>query len=111
MNYESNIAILNKLLSATVAKRIVWTVDASDEWYTTVVGGREICFRFLYYEATNQIGADRRMIEFNMPGRDGVFACGTIGFDILLDILAHAFAWEVDTTFDPMKFLIESLPD
>ena len=110
MIHQRDIAILQKLYNATVAKAITWT-EGDDGWYTTNVGGREICFRFLYFEATNQVGADRSMIEFHMPGRNARFACGTEGFDILMEVLDAAFGWGIAGRGDPLKFLDDALPD
>lgn len=45
----------------------------------------------LYFEATNQIGADPAMFEFSMPGMNGKFAFGTEGANLFFDLLEAAF--------------------
>ena len=110
MIHQRDIAILQKLHAATATKTISWK-EGDDGWYTASVGGREICFRFLYFEATNQVGADRHMIDFQMPGRNARFACGTEGFDILMEILACAFEWDTPGGVDPLQFLDGSLSE
>lgn len=110
MIHQRDIKILQKLHDATIAKAMTWT-EGSDGWYTADVGGSEICFRFLYFEATNQVGADRSMIDFHMPGRNARFACGTEGFGILMELLGAAFNWDTVGGIDPLKFLDDALPD
>ena len=105
MIHEIDIAILKKLYEVTSCKKLHWNED-SDGWVSAHLGGRDIAFRFLYYEATNQIGADRRMIEFTMPGRNAVFACGTEGFDLLMEIYLDG---KSSGSFDPLKFLKDEL--
>jgi hypothetical protein len=71
----------------------------------------KICFRFLYYEATNQIGADPRAIEFCMPGMNQVFFMGTEGCDLVLDILSEAEpGWNASNGLYAERFLDKWLP-
>jgi hypothetical protein len=90
MRYANTIEILKRLLSATLEKKIVWTeTDDEQGWFTATVGNEAyntISFRYLYLEAWPQIGADRSMIDFHMPGLNDRFACGTEGFDLLYAI-------------------------
>jgi hypothetical protein len=109
MNHERDIALLSRLLRATVAKSITWS-QSEDGWYSCRVGGRVIAFRFLYFDATNQAGADPQIIDFMMPGRATRFACGTQGFDLLIEILEVSFGWKERNEFDPIKFWDEALP-
>lgn len=104
MNYTLNLQICRKLLDATRNHRLVWR-ETEDGWYAAEIGGREICVRFLYFEATNQPGADRRMIELFMPGADLVYSCGTEGFDILLELISEAFGWEKSGRKSALEFL------
>jgi hypothetical protein len=110
MIHERDLQILRRLHKATVDKSIIWS-ESADGWYSCSVGGREITCRFLYFEATNQPGADRQMIDFKMPGRNARFACGTQGFDLLMEILAEALGWKQLDYADPLKFLDKALPE
>jgi hypothetical protein len=105
--HERDLAVLERLLEATRRGDVVWRGSESGEWFEAGLAGREINFRFLYFEATNQVGADRQAIEFNMPGLNARFFCGTEGFDLLLDILGAAFeGWRGEPTSDyAMTFL------
>jgi len=116
MIYQRNLTVLKRLYAATEAKRITWTEGKTedgfgDKCYTAVVGGREIWFRSLYYEATNQIGADPLAIELQMPGLHTKFAIGTKGNDILMEVLACAFAWDIYDRLDPLGVLDDALPE
>ncbi len=109
MNYEMSIAVLNKLLIATKAGIATWREDEHG-WFTTQVGDRAITFRFLYFEATNQIGADRYIIDFSMPGLNDRFACGTQGFCLILELLEAAFpSYRSEQRSSPLEFLDEHL--
>jgi hypothetical protein len=55
--------------------------------FPATVGGCEICFRFLRFEATNQIGADPQMFDFHMPFWNARFAFGSEGASLLFEIL------------------------
>lgn len=66
--------------------------DAQSEWYTAELGERPIMFRFLYYEATNQVGEDPCAIDFKTYGMNARFAFGTEGWSFIEEILATAFS-------------------
>ena len=51
-----------------------------------------ILIRKMYYEATNQIGADPRAIELHMPCLNAVFICGTEGWNLCFELLDAAFS-------------------
>jgi len=111
LKYWAELEILNRLLEATRVGDIVWSEEDEGQFNATV-GGRGIYFRFLYYEATNQDGADPRMFEFGMPGLNGGYHCGTEGWSILMEILESAFE-KRRPSGDPdgaMKFLDRALP-
>lgn len=109
MIHERDIAILRRLLSATKSKAVSWRQGA-DGWYSSQIGGGEVCFRFLYYEATNQVGADRVMIDFMMPGRNARFACGTEGYDLFMELMAIISDAYSGNGFDPLEFLNTHCP-
>jgi len=109
MLHERNLAILQRLHEATVSKAITWSVADAQGWHCCKLGGQEICFRFLYFEATNQVGADPQMFDFMMPGCNARFACGTKGFDLLLEIMSAAFESDAADAFDPLQFLHDTL--
>ena len=70
MTDTNKIKVIKRLLDATRAGRIAWVrEDQYQKWFSTELGDREICFRFLYLEACNQDGADRYAIELFMPDR------------------------------------------
>lgn len=89
LTHAQTIDVLNRLLAATRDKRVAWQSD-DNEWFSTRVGDREFNFRFLYLEAAPQIGADRYLLEFHMPGLNACFACGTEGYDLLYRIYVEA---------------------
>ena len=93
MRHEFQLAIIQRLIAATKAKKLVWKDEDEHGWFTAPVGddGAQIVFRMLYFEATNQIGADPAMFEFSMPGMNGKFAFGTMGANLLFDLLEAAF--------------------
>ena len=111
MIYESTIAVLIQLLKLTQRGRLHW-VEEPDGWFTASAGGRKVCFRFLYIEATNQIGADPHTIELSMPGLNTKQACGTEGFSILLELLGTAFPkWKHSPSLNALEFLTSAFPD
>lgn len=115
MSHEQVLTVLKLLLEATKSKALIWnkSVDGLSDWYCTELAGREICFRRLYFEATNQIGADPYMFDLHMPGLNDCFACGTEGFHLMLEILGAAFEeWQSDRDSEyAIRFLRESLAD
>ena len=94
MSHEQVVSVLNLLLEATKFKALTWekSVDGLSDWYCAKLGGREIAFRQLYFEATNQIGADPYMFDLHMPGLNDCFACGTEGYRLMMEILGAAFS-------------------
>ncbi len=83
--------LLDRLVERTKAGRVVWREEV-DGWFTAEIGGTfPARFRFLYFEATNQIGADPLAIQLMMPGWNGVYFAGTEGFQCFREILAIAF--------------------
>ena len=57
-NYAQMLTVLNELLRGTEIGHPTWTKDNRSpcEWYNASLGGEEISFRFLYFEATNRVG-------------------------------------------------------
>ncbi len=111
MRHQATNDLLRRLLQLTKSKLIEWNKD-DDGWYSARLHSHFICFRFLFYEATNQLGADPRFIEFSMPGINAVFAFGTEGADLLLEILSVAnvgFVSKVDV--ENGLFLANSILD
>jgi hypothetical protein len=91
--HDLTLKILEEILKATRAQRMIWRVEKlPDTWYTATLGDQDISFRLCWYEATNQIGADPRMFEFSMPELNAIFAFGTEGADLLFEILGEAFS-------------------
>ncbi|GAB5445086.1 MAG: hypothetical protein Fues2KO_54350 [Fuerstiella sp.] len=80
---------MERIRNLTAERKLLWAAD-DDGWFTATVDNRPVSFRLLYYEATNQPGADPRMFEVTMPGFNHVFSFGTEGASILLEILAEA---------------------
>jgi hypothetical protein len=113
MRYRNTIKVLKRLLDATCAGRVVWISDDQyAERFTAQLGGEEISFSFLYFEACNQIGADRYMIQFHMPGLDEVFACGTEGYYLILQLQQAASGDEERCVGDyAAEFLDKFLPE
>lgn len=111
MKYEDRHEILQRLIDATKAGKLTWQDEDEHGWYTAKLGGREIIFRQLFFEATNQIGADPAMFEFTMPGMSAKFALGTRGADLLFELLGAAFPdkWLSRETDFPARFLDENL--
>jgi hypothetical protein len=113
MRYKQVLAVLEVLLEATKSKALTWekSVEGVSDWYCTELAGRAICFRQLYFEATNQIGADPYMFDLHMPGLNDCFACGTEGYYLMLEILGAAFEeWRSDRDNEfALRFLRESL--
>jgi hypothetical protein len=114
MSHEQVLEVLKLLLEATKSGTLTWkkSVDSLSDWYSTELAGREICFRQLYFEATNQIGADPYMFDLHMPGLNDCFACGTEGYKLMMEILWAGGGWE--NRGDPefaIRFLRESLAD
>ncbi|UUO07548.1 hypothetical protein M4951_04420 [Blastopirellula sp. J2-11] len=115
MIHENDILVLQKLLRCTKSGQVQWVEkrDEANEWYETKIGGCELCFRFAWYESTNQIGADRRAFELFMPGRNAVFFFGSEGADLMFEILAAAFKEWTDHVNPSiaLDFLNEHLPE
>ena len=90
---NNDMALLKRLLVATPEREIRWReVKDVDVWYKADVGGHfPASFRFLRYEAANQIGADPMAIQLQMPARNAVYFAGTPGFQVFLEILSLAF--------------------
>ena len=108
MSHEQVVSVLKLLLEATKSKALTWekSVDGLSDWYCAKLGGREIAFRQLYFEATNQIGADPYMFDLHMPGLNDCFACGTEGYRLMMEILGAAFSEWNDTMPDAaIRFL------
>ena len=85
--------------------------DALSDWYIAEAGDRKIEFRFLWFEATNQTGADPSIVDFHMPGLNGKFAFGTEACNLIMEILGEAFPkWKghVDPS-DAEKYLLDNL--
>jgi hypothetical protein len=110
--FDGTMAVLRELLRATREGRLHWekSREGDSEWYTATLGGRNISFRFLYFEPTNQIGADRYMLDLHMPGLNHCFACGTEGYFLLLETYSVAFFREEENADDALEFLRQWLP-
>ena len=103
MIYARDVELLRRILDATREGLIIWR-EEQDGWFAADVGGCRLLFRHLYYEATNQIGADPLAIELSMPGRNAAFFAGTEGYALFEEILGMAFdKWR--TTGDPSDAL------
>lgn len=113
MIHDAELLILHRIIGATRSGALKWEDEDVHGWYSTVLAGRQIVFRLLWYEATNQIGADPAVFEFNMPGWDSKFAFGTQGADLLFDLLATAFPakWKARELAFATAFLDEHLGD
>ena len=111
MIYEKTLNVLNKLLELTQRGALRWS-EEPDGWFTANVEGRTITFRFLYFEATNQVGADPHTIDLVMPGLNTKQACGTEGFSILLELLQAAFPnWKRSPSTSAFDFLKSAFPN
>ena len=85
--HARDLAILRRLLAATRAGQIAWGEEDDAGYFTAELAGREIHLRRMWYEATNQIGADPRAFEVSLPGANLGFFAGTEGWSLVLDIL------------------------
>ena len=111
MIYQNTLAVLRHLLLLTQQSKIRWS-EASDGWFTSKVAGSAINFRFLYFEAANQVGADPHTIELMMPGLNEKLSCGTEGFSIMLELLGAAFPhWRMPCDQGAIAFLLQAFPD
>ncbi len=100
MMYEGTIKLMQRLLDITRQGRLKWKKN-DDDWFSTSVDSRVICFRWLYVEATNQLGSDPRFLEFSMPGVNRCFAVGTEGADLLIELLgATNLGFQTDTDIE-----------
>lgn len=90
MIHEQTTLVLKKLLEATKKRAIKWQKDEYGDWYSAKIKEAEINIRFLYFEATNQVGADRHSLQISMPGFNAFFASGTEGYHLILETLAEA---------------------
>jgi hypothetical protein len=98
MIHERTTLVLRKLLEATRKKAFNWQKDEHGDWYSAKLKDGEVSVRFLYFEATNQVGADRHVLEISMPGFRSFFASGTEGYHLILETLAEAFeSWREAT--------------
>ena len=113
MIHDAELLILQRIIDATRAGVIKWEDEDAHGWYSTKLAERQIDFRMLWYEATNQIGADPGMFEFCMPGWNSKFAFGTQGSDLLFDLLVAAFPtkWKARELTFAIAFLDEHLGD
>lgn len=89
MVHAQVINTLSRILKLTKRQKLCWK-RPDEQWYEAEIDGRSISIRFLYVEATNQLGADPRFIEISMPSFHWVFAFGSEGATILLEILGEA---------------------
>ena len=113
MRYERDLRVLRHILDATKQGLLTWKKerDAQSEWYTAELGERPIMFRFLYYEATNQVGADPCVIDFKTYGMNARFAFGTEGWSFIEEILAAAFpGWRDYNPDAAEEYLLRHLP-
>jgi hypothetical protein len=91
MIHQNGLTLLSRIHLETCAGNIAWRQD-DDGWYSAEIGARyPASFRFLVFEATNQVGVLPSAIELFMPGLSTVYFAGTEGFDLFLEILAAAF--------------------
>ena len=112
MRYDDKIVILDMLYDATIRRLIKWTKDEQDWISSTITDGElegDINVRYLFYEATNQIGADPYMLEFNMPGCNAVFAIGTKGYDILHQTISVGLGHEEDGFQSGVTYLKDAI--
>ncbi len=113
MRYERDLRVLRHILNATRQGLLTWKKerDAQSDWYSAELGERSIMFRYLYYEATNQIGADPCAIDFHMYGMNARFAFGTAGWGLIEEILAAAFpSWYEQHPHAAEEYLLRHLP-
>lgn len=113
MIHDEELLILKRIVRATESGAIHWDDEDAHGWYSCDLAGRQIIFRLLWFEATNQIGADPGMFQFSMPGWNSKFAFGTQGADLLFDLLAAAFPtkWKKHELIFATTFLDEHLGD
>lgn len=103
MIHEGEVKVLERILAATREGAIAWREEA-DGWYSSDSVLAWMMFRFRYYEATNQVGADPLAVEFSMPALNGVYFAGTAGYGLFREILAAAFEkWHLP--FEPGRAL------
>lgn len=113
MRYERDLRVLRHILEATRLGLLTWKKerDAQSDWYSAELGEHPIQFRFLYYEATNQVGADPGAIDFHMYGMNARFAFGTEGWSLVAEILAAAFPyWHEYNPDAAEEYLLRHLP-
>ena len=106
--------VLRCALEATNKKAIVWQNDLwhagqNGDCFTAKFDGREIVVRFLYFEATNQVGADRHSMQLSMPGLSAFFAAGTEGYNVLLEVFSAAFDSWAEAHGDTGEYALEYL--
>src|SRR5688572_23724140 len=107
MTLEITHDVLQRLKKATLEKKIIWWEDDND-WFSTTISNQKVSCRFLYFEATNQPGADRHAVQLFMPGMSSAFACGTLGYALISEMLAANFNWRIDDTAFAGRFLDEA---
>ncbi|HEX5444437.1 MAG TPA: hypothetical protein VFW87_11430 [Pirellulales bacterium] len=92
-------ALLQRLREETATGRLVWAEDA-DGCFVAHFGPekQQILIRRMFFEATNQIGADPYFVELSMPFWNARFTIteDSDGWRAIRDILNAAFpgGWE-----------------
>ena len=111
MRHSENRDILERILALTKKNRLRWKHDVDTDWFDAQVGESKIAFRFLRYEATNQIGADPMAFQFIMRGFSEVYFFGTEGASIIFEILEAGLDWTCTSYEKAVEFLDENFPD
>jgi len=93
--YEKQIALLKRVRDLTEKGKIKWVETETNDLYEANMNGQRAVIEFLYVEATNRAGADKQLIQIVFPGFNAFLACGTEGFDLVVEILDAGFeSWK-----------------
>jgi hypothetical protein len=65
---EAGIAVLDRLLELTKAKRLVWQSDIDDDFFAPLGGEERVVICRLWMEVVGRPGADPYQIELRIPG-------------------------------------------
>ena len=67
MIHDRVLQILTKIKDLTHERQLKWVKDP-DDWFTAGRDQFKISFRLMFFEATNQVGANPRSFQLVMPG-------------------------------------------
>ena len=88
--HEKQLELLNLLLDATRSGRAVWRRDGSESHHTDVAGSR-CSFRFKHPLLAGEEGSDADAVEITADNTVWTFYAGSVGFAMVIDLLAAAY--------------------